>query len=460
MRILKFGGSSVGTPESIRQVVSIIDGKRKKGPLIVVVSAFRGVTDTLSSCAETAAGGNPDYARQLKEIEERHIEVIRSCISVYRQSEVLARFKMTLNELEDVLAGILLVRELTPRTLDFVLAFGERFSAYILSQCLIDSNVEARYADARQFITTDIRFGSARVLSERSAKQMREYFKKNDSVAVVTGFIASTEKGETSTLGRGGSDYTAALLGSAMEAEIVEIWTDVDGIMTADPRKVTGAHTIADMSYEEAMELSHFGAKVIYPPTLQPAMKAGIPIVICNTFNPGHSGTKIERNPPKSKTLIKGISSIEQIALVTVRGSGMIGVSGIAARMFDALARAGVNIVMITQASSEHSICVAVHSGVADSARLTIDNEFRMEIQDDMIDAVQIEDDLCIIAVVGDLMQRTPGIAGRVFRALGDKGINIIAIAQGSSERIISFMVHKNDESGALNALHQAFFTE
>lgn len=459
MRVLKFGGSSVGTPETLRQVVDIIKGKKGPGPLAVVVSAFRGVTDMLAHCAELASEGDAGYVRHLKELESRHVDTIRSCISVYRQSEVLARFKMTFNELEDVLAGILLVRELTPRTLDFVLAFGERFSAYILSQCLNEREVKSEYVDARQFITTDIRFGSARVLADRTANQIRNFFKKRETVTVITGFIASTEKGETSTLGRGGSDYTAALLGAALKAEIIEIWTDVDGILTADPGKVSDARTIGVLSYEEAMELSHFGAKVIYPPTLQPAMKAGIPIVICNTFNPENKGTRIERNPSESGTLIKGISSIEQIALVTVRGSGMIGVSGIAARMFKSLASASVNIIMITQASSEHSICVAVHSDSAGTARKTIENEFRMEIQDEMIDQVQVENDLCIVAVVGDLMQRTPGIAGRVFRSLGDGGINIIAIAQGSSERIISFIVHKNDEPGALNALHKAFFS-
>ena len=460
MRILKFGGSSVGTPDAIKKVVSIIEGKQKQDSLAVVVSAFRGVTDSLLRGAELAASGSSDYNDLLHELEERHINVIRECISVYHQSEVIAHFKMTLNELEDILTGVYLVRELTPRMMDFIVSFGERFSAYILSCCLIDSGVHAGFADAREFVKTDIRFGSARVLTEQTYRNIREYFETKDELQVVTGFIASTEKGETSTLGRGGSDYTASILGAALGVNLVEIWTDVNGLMTADPRKVKQAFTIPELSYEEAMELSHFGAKVIYPPTLQPAMKAGIPIVICNTFDPEFPGTRIEQQPKGKNGIIKGLSSVENIALVTIRGSGMIGVSGIAARIFKALAEAGINIIMITQASSEHTICLAILSKFAKEAQRSIEEEFRIELMEESIDRVLIEDDMCIIAVVGDHMQRTPGIAGLVFQAMGKKEINIVAIAQGSSERNISFIVNKNDEAGAMTALHDAFFSK
>jgi len=460
MRILKFGGSSVGTPEVIKGVVSIIDGKQKEDSHAVVVSAFRGVTDGLIRGAELAASGSAEYNDIIKELEDRHIDVIRERISVYRQSEVIAHFKMTLNELEDILTGVYLVWELTPRTMDFIVSFGERFSAYILSWCLTDSGVPANFADAREFIKTDIRFGSARILMEQTYRNIRDYFKEKKELQVVTGFIASTERGETSTLGRGGSDYTASILGAALGVDMIEIWTDVNGLMTADPRKVKQAFTIPELSYEEAMELSHFGAKVIYPPTLQPAMKAGIPILICNTFSPESSGTRIEKQPTGKNGIIKGLSSIENIALVTIRGSGMIGVSGIAARIFKALAEAGINIIMITQASSEHTICLAILSKHAKDAQKSIEEEFRIELMEESIDRVLIEDDMCIIAVVGDYMQRTPGIAGQVFKALGDGKINIVAIAQGSSERNISFIVNKDDEARAMTALHDAFFTK
>ncbi len=458
MRILKFGGSSAATPEAIRGVVSIIDRKRKHDSLVVVASAFGGVTDALFHAAKLAATGSDEYLNVIKTLEERHINVVRECVSVYHQSEVIAHLKMTLNELEDVLTGVYLVWEITPRILDFVAGFGERFSAYILSWCLKDNDIPAGFADAREFIRTDLRFGSARVLMDQTFRNIGDYFSGKEELQVVTGFIASTERGETSTLGRGGSDYTASLLGAALKADLIEIWTDVGGLMTADPHKVKDAFTIPELSYEEAMELSHFGARVIYPPTLRPAMKAGIPIVIYNTFHPESPGTRIEQNPARGSSVIKGLSSVEDIALVSIRGSGMIGVSGIAARIFKALADAGINIIMITQASSEHTICLAILAKYAAVARDSIEEEFRLELMEESIDRVLIEEEMCIIAVVGDHMQQTPGIAGRIFQALGDGKINIAAIAQGSSERNISFIVSKKDEAAAMSVLHEAFF--
>lgn len=458
MRILKFGGSSVGSLEAILKVISIIDNKRKQDSIGIVVSAFRGVTDALLQCARLAAEGEQSYAGQLKEIELRHVKVMQEGISVYHQSQALAEFKMMFNELEDILNGVYLVHEITPRTLDFVVSFGERFSAYTLSKFLQDREIPADYADARNFIQTDIRFGSAGVNFSQTYKNIQDYFKDKTSTQIITGFIASTKTGETTTLGRGGSDYTASILGAALNCEVIEIWTDVNGLMTADPNKVSDAFTISECSYEEAMELSHFGAKVIFPPTMQPALKAGIPIHICNTFEPEHAGTLITAKSNKENGFIKGISSIENLALITLRGSGMIGVNGIAARIFKAMADSNINIIMITQASSEYTVCFAIYSGYKDMARKALEKEFENEIVMERIDPVIIESPMSIVAVVGDNMKNTPGIAGQVFKSLGDHQINIAAIAQGSSERNISLLIAQKDETNALNALHKAFF--
>lgn len=458
MRILKFGGSSVGSLDAIQKVNSIIENKWKEGDLCVVVSAFRGVTDDLLRCAGLAAEGTQSYTDDLRKIELRHIKVIQEGISVYHQSRALAEFKMMFNELEDILNGVFLVHEITPRTLDFVVSFGERFSAFTMSKFLQDREIKAEYADARNFIQTDPRFGSAAVDFKQTFKKVREYFKGNENIQIVTGFIASTKTGETTTLGRGGSDYTASILGAALNSEIIEIWTDVNGLMTADPNKVPDAFTIPECSYEEAMELSHFGARVIFPPTMQPALKAGIPIRICNTFDPEQEGTLISTGAESHNGFIKGISSIENLAFITLRGSGMIGVNGIAARIFKAMADSNINIIMITQASSEYTVCFAIYSGFKELAKRALNKEFKNEIESERIDPVIMESPMSIIAVVGDNMRNTPGIAGQVFKALGDNKINITAIAQGSSERNISLMISQKDETTALKALHQAFF--
>jgi aspartokinase/homoserine dehydrogenase 1 len=458
MRILKFGGTSVGSPDAINEVLGIIRQKQEEGEPAVVVSAFKGVTDLLLESSRDAASGKEDYQEILKQIEQKHQQIVKQLIDVQRQSEVLAKFKMMLNELEDVLQGVFLVREATPRTMDFILGFGERFSAYILSRCLSNSGIPSDYTDARPLIKTDDHFGTARVLMEPTTKNIRDHFGTADLLQVVTGFIGSTRSGESTTLGRGGSDYTASLLGAALEADAIEIWTDVDGLMTADPRKVDRAFSIGGVSFEEAMELSHFGAKVIYPPTMKPAMRSDIPILIFNTFNPDQHGTKISRLSGTDENGIKGISSIDEIALITIKGSGMVGVTGIASRIFDALAAHEINIILITQASSEHTVSLAVMPQQAPAAKNAIEKAFKAEIIEKDIDRIEVQRDLSIVAVVGDHMQHTPGIAGRVFSALGRNGINIVAIAQGSSERNISFVIPKKDESKAINTLHDAFF--
>lgn len=458
MKVLKFGGSSVANRQAVEQVLSILKqavAEDNEAP-VMVVSALGGVTDQLQEAAEASAAGKPVYKSAIDEIRERHKELLEA-FDV--DGDTLETIDEMLESLEDVLHGVYLVRELTTRTLDVVLSFGERLSACTLTACLSGNGIAARYVDARELIQTDRSFGHARILWEVTQQQIQEYFKNVDEVSVVTGFIASTKKGETTTLGRGGSDYTASVVAVSLQADVVEIWTDVEGVMTADPRKVEHHYPIPRLSYEEAMELSHFGAKVIFPPTMQPVMKAGIPIRIRNTFKPEEPGTLISSEfEEDDKSPIKGISSIDEVALLTIRGSGMVGVSGIASRIFKALADAGINIIMITQASSEHTVCLAVLPQQAERARKALKREFRLELNDQTISEVMLERDLSVIAVVSDKMRHTPGIAGKVFSALGHDGINVIAIAQGSSERNISVVVDRNNEVKALNALHDAFF--
>ncbi len=458
MRVLKFGGTSVGSPEAIRKVTEIIRAKKEQSDLVVVVSAFSGVTDLLREAALEASSGSDRYLKRMNELEERHLESIRSLVTVQHQSDILTRFKLEFNILEDVLQGVSLVREVTPKTLDFVMGFGERFSAMILSACLNDNGIQSDYTDARTLVKTDNEHGQARVLIEKTYKNFREAFPKGSTIKVVTGFISSTEEGISTTLGRGGSDYTASLIGAALEADQIEIWTDVDGLMTADPGKVKRAFPIREVSYEEAMEMSHFGARVIYPPTIQPALRSGIPIWIKNTFRPESPGTVIRKEVEQTDRLVKGISSIDEVTLITIKGSGMIGVSGIAARLFNTLARENINIILITQASSEHTVTLAVLPHHGEKAQRAIESEYQLELLENVIDEVQLEKELSVIAIVGDNMRQIPGIAGRVFSALGRNGINIVAIAQGSSERNISFVVSKKDEAKAMNTLHDAFF--
>ena len=450
----------MGTVDSISNVLSIVKQRAERGSVAVVVSAMKGVTDQLVETCDRMERSSFSYRETIEALEKRHFDIARTMLPAQEQSDLITELKMLLNELEDLLQGVSLVQEITPKTRDFVMGFGERLSAKILSYLVRSQKVDAEYTDARSFIVTDSRFGNARVDQQVTYDNIRSYFKVGDNpkVFVVTGFIAANEQKLSTTLGRGGSDYTAALIGAALNTELIEIWTDVNGLMTANPVKVKRAFPIHEISYEEAMELSHFGAKVIYPPTLIPALKAQIPIVIKNTFEPTQPGTSIRKEITPTHNLIKGLSSIDNITMLTIKGSGMIGVSGIAARIFNSLANANVNIIMITQASSEHTVSIAVLPHQTDIAKNAIHSEFEEELKGQEIDDVEVEKDLSVIAIVGDNMRNIPGIAGRVFRALGRNGINIRAIAQGSSERNISFVVKNRDENKAINTLHDAFF--
>lgn len=455
MRIIKFGGSSVASAARIKSVMQILEPYWAK-PVGVVFSAFGGVTDQLIQLSQQALAGQ-SYKELLETVEKRHLDTVRELIQVKHQSAVLAQVKIQLNELEDILHGVSLLKECSGRTLDYVMSFGERLSAFIVAKALEDRGRPAAFLDARQVIRTNSDFGAAKVDFGVTNQQIRTYFANHSGLHIITGFIGSTPQGETTTLGRSGSDYTAAIFAGALAADALEIWTDVDGMLTADPRLVTRAFSVPELTYEEAMELSHFGAKVIFPATMQPAMVHNIPIWVKNTFNPTHPGTCIHRHAKNGK-LIKGISSVKNISLLNITGSGLVGVVGVSSRVFSTLAHAKVNVVLISQASSEHSICIAIETNAAARAKAALELEFRNEIRDEQMDAVGVTHQLAIVAVVGDGMQHQAGSSGRMFSALGKNGINVIAIAQGSSERNISAVILESDVSKALNALHDAFF--
>ena len=456
MKVLKFGGSSVATPARIRSVIDIIK-PYLSGEVAVVFSAFGGVTDDLIEISKLALEGNQLYKQKSTQLEKRHLDAVRELMFIQKQSSILAQVKIKMNELEDVLHGVYLVKERTPRTLDYIMSFGERLSAYIIAEAMKDQGIAAEYLDAREVIRTDNHFGNAKVDFAVTNKLITDHFAQRREVQIITGFIGTADTGETTTLGRSGSDYTAAIFAGALNASDLEIWTDVDGMMTADPRLVKKAFTVPQMSYEEAMELSHFGAKVIFPATMQPAMVSRIPIWIKNTFNPAFKGTVIHSESTNGK-LIKGISSMNGVSLLNIQGSGLLGVVGVSMRLFATLARERINVILISQASSEHSICIAIDSHAARRAKIAIEKEFVHEIRSEEIDEVHTESDLSIVAVVGDGMKHSPGTSGRMFAGLGKNGINVIAIAQGSSERNISAVVRQADIAKALNALHESFF--
>ncbi len=459
MKVLKFGGSSVGSPSRIKEVIDIIvKSDKENGRVAVVFSAFQGVTDTLVNLANLACSGNKQYLTSLEELKERHFEAVRELIPVKNQSHILTNILFNIKELSDILHGVSLIKELTGKTLDNILSFGERLSAFIISEALKERGIDAGFLDSRDLLICDDNFGAGRINFEITDKNIELYFKCHSKLQVITGFIASTKRGETITLGRGGSDYTASIFGAALQVEEIEIWTDVDGVMTADPRKVRDAFSVSTLTYDEAMEMSHFGAKVIYPPTMQPAMDRNVPIRIMNTLNPSFPGTLIGRKSENERFAIKGISSIDNISILLIQGSGMIGVAGISKRVFGSLANMNINVILISQASSEHSICIAVMPDSAVRAKRCIEKEFKYEIQAKIVNEVSITNDLSIVTVVGTQMRQTPGNAGKFFQSLGRSKVNIIAIAQGSSELDISAVIAKADLNKALNAIHTTYF--
>lgn len=459
MKILKFGGSSVATAARILSVIDIIKAEHQRGtPLAVVVSALGGVTDALIALGQKAAAGDSQYEPELMQLQQRHFSAMQELIPSAANSHIQQQLQEYFGQLSNVLYGLSLIRELSKRSLDLIMSFGERLSAFLISEALKLAIPTAIFLDARQLVRTDSYFGAARVNFKETNLNIQQYFTGAEGVAVITGFIGATDNGETTTLGRGGSDYSAAIFGAALFAQEIEIWTDVDGVMTADPRKVPQAFPIAQMTYKEALELSHFGAKVIHPPTIAPALQKNIPLRIKNTFRPQSQGTFISHQPPQQQALICGISSIDQISLLRLEGSGMVGVCGVAMRLFEALAKKEINVILISQGSSEHSICIAVIPQHAKHAKEAIEEAFSLELLAHQVEPVAVEENLAVIAVVGENMRHTPGIAGKLFGALGRNGINVVAMVQGSSEYNISIVIKKSNEGKALNVIHEEFF--
>ena len=455
MKVLKFGGSSVGSVNSILSVKKIVEAV--EDPVIVVVSALGGITDQLIKASEMAAKGDAAYEKEYRDIVNRHIEMVYTVIPAGEpRVALLDKVNELLGELKNIFQGIYLIRDLSPKTSATIVSYGERLSSIIVAT-LIEGAV---WYDSRTFIKTERKHARHILDSDLTNELVRETFKELPKVALVPGFI-STDKnsGEVTNLGRGGSDYTASIIAAALQAEVLEIWTDVDGFMTADPRVISSAYVINELSYVEAMELCNFGAKVVYPPTIYPACHGNIPILIKNTFNPEAPGTiikqEIAHEPSKA---IKGISSINDTSLITVTGLGMVGVIGVNFRIFKALAQNGISVFMVSQASSENSTSIGVRNQDATLACEVLNGEFAKEIEMGEISPVTAEMNLATIAVVGENMKHTPGIAGKLFGTLGRNGVSVIACAQGASETNISFVVEANSLRKSLNVIHDSFF--
>jgi aspartokinase/homoserine dehydrogenase 1 len=458
MQVLKFGGTSVASAENIEKSMAIAVAALAKGPVVMVVSALGGTTDALIAAGRAAASGDTGYRTALTQLAERH-QAAAGLLLKGNSADASTTFEKQFAELAQLCDGIFALGELSLRTLDKLMSYGELLSSQLIAAALVAQGQEAVWADARQLIRSNSRFGMAEVDFAVTTQKTQQFKAENAAkLWVIPGFIAADAQGNTTTLGRGGSDYTAAIVAAALDAEVLEIWTDVSGMMTADPRLVRGARPIPRISYQEAMELSHFGAKVLYPPTIQPVMQRGIPLWIKNTFAPADYGTLVEVEPPRTAAVVRGISSIGNLTLLNLEGSGMVGIPGFSKRLFDALARERVNVVLITQSSSEHSICVGVNAADVERAKTVVDEEFATEIAAGRIDPLRPEPELAIVALVGENMKDHPGISGKLFSALGQNGVNIRAIAQGSSEKNISTVIRAADVRKAINVVHEAFF--
>ncbi|MBJ25941.1 MAG: bifunctional aspartate kinase/homoserine dehydrogenase I [Flavobacteriaceae bacterium] len=458
MKVLKFGGSSIADSKSISNVIEIV--KDNTDELCVVVSAIGNVTDLLLNCLKFAKSQKKnDYKSLLLEIEKINLEPIKKCIPLEYQSKSISFIKKHLNEIESLLDSISLWKEITNKNLSTVSGYGEIMSSYIINEIFNHNGIISQHMDSRLFIKTKLEDEVQILDNELTGKKIHEHFKsKTERIAVIPGFISSDNNNEITTLGRGGSDYSASIIADHLNGDVLEIWTDVSGMYTANPQIVKQAIPITKISYYEAMELSYFGAKVIYPPSIQPLINKKIPLLIKNTFNPKHLGTKISEESSSNEVVVKGISHIDDVSLINIEGSGMFGVTGFAKRMFEALSERKVNVIMITQASSEHSICVAVRTNYDEIAKKAIDNKFSHEISLGKIIPSRIERNMVNIAVVGEGMKNHQGISGKLFSTLGNNNINIKAIAQGATERNISIIVDKKNLNKAINSLHEKFF--
>ena len=459
MITLKFGGTSVANAKNIKRVLTIVELKAKTDNLAVVVSALSGVTDLLLEASRKAASKEESYKEIIEIIKQKHFETISELISSEHENQLLIKINHQINQLQTLLDGCYLLGELSARTSDAVVSFGELLSSQIIATALQQYIPNSTFKDSREVIKTNSNFGKAVINYVKTNESVAGYFKNNKSqVIVFPGFIASDDTNNTTTLGRGGSDFTAAIIANATNSKSLEIWTDVNGMFTANPKLVKQAQPIEKISYQEAMELSHFGAKVLYPPTIQPVLKSSIPIWIKNTFDPDAFGTLISNQKDSNGNPIKGISHIEGISLLTLEGSGMIGVTGSSKRLFEVLSNHNINVVFITQASSEHSICIGIVNEDSVTAKLAIDTTFELEISQNKIDPCIVENNLCIVALVGESMKNHQGLSGKMFSTLGKNNVNIRAIAQGASERNISVVINEKDVKKALNTLHERFF--
>ena len=458
MKVLKFGGSSVANSENIQKVLAIVEQESKNQKVAVIVSAFGKTTDQLLSAANKALKNITEAKETLETIKKLHVEIINDLITTHKE-EVSVEVSELFKKLLSIYEGLNLLKELSDKTAAKIASFGERLSSLIIANAAKEL-FDATHEESRKLITTNNDYLNAQVNFKITDKNITSFFEQNKhQVVVFGGFISSNSKNETTTLGRGGSDYSASIYAAALDAKELQIWTDVSGMFTANPRVVKQASPISEISYEEAMELSHFGAKVLYPPTIQPSLRKKIPIRIKNTFDPKNTGTLISDNP-KNGNEVKGISHIENISLITLEGGGMIGIPGFSKRLFETLSRQKINIIFITQASSEHSICVGLYENDAAKAIELLNDTFSIEIDRKKIKPIIIENNLAIIAVVGESMKNYQGLSGQMFSALGKNNVNVRAIAQGSSEKNISAVINKRDAKKALNTLHEQFFGE
>ena len=459
MKVLKFGGTSVGSAKNINSVIHILKDYAVNDSVICVVSALGGITDKLLKSAHLAKLKDDSYVSEFKSIKQIHLNTY-SQLNTKERKLVLETLNDTLDELKSLLDGIYLINEFSPKTSDKLLSYGELLSSYIIAETMKSNNIDVTHKNSQELIVTNSDYTNAEVDFNLTNKNIKTFFKgAKQNITVIPGFISKSASGELTTLGRGGSDYTAAIVAAALKVDQLEIWTDVSGMYTSNPKLVKQAFPIKQLSYHEAMELSHFGAKVLYPPTIQPVLDLNIPILIKNTLKPEATGTIISKNSISEEgKAVKGISHIQNIALLTLQGSGMIGIPGFSKRLFETLANEKINIILITQASSEHSICFGIKDTDAEIAKTAINATFEYEIALHKIDPISIEKELSIIALVGDNMKNHQGISGRMFRALGKNNINIRAIAQGASERNISAVIAEKDVKKSLNVLHERFF--
>ncbi len=454
MKVLKFGGTSVGTVESLSNVKKIVE--ETPGKKVVVVSALGGITDMLIATARLAVADDIAYLDNYARIVERHVTVVDGVVPPSRRDATYALVKMMLDELANIYKGVMLLHDLSQRALDIIVSYGERLSSVIVANMIKG----ATHFDSRTFIRTkEGPHGNSELDSDLTNRLIKEKVCSYDwTTAVMGGFIASDSKGEVTNLGRGGSDYTAAIMAAALDADVLEIWTDVDGFMTADPRVIDNAYVIDELTFTEAMELCNFGAKVIYPPTIYPVYHKNIPIWVKNTFNPSAPGTRISHEAEHTQKAIKGISSINDTCLVTISSPCMVGVIGVNSRIFNALTQKGVSVFLVSQAASENNTTIAVRNSDADLAVRTLKEEFAAELASGTFNEIQAERDLATVAVVGENMKHTTGLAGKLFNTVGRNGINVIACAQGASETNISFVIEKKSLRKALNVIHDSFF--